>query len=115
MTPRPQSSRWSRVLLLLAALLQFGGSAVGPVAHDLAEQAAAQERAGLPKKQPVPPHDERFCAVCQALGAAALPAEEAALTLAPVVSAPTLAAEALAPARAPWQGPVLTRGPPRAS
>jgi hypothetical protein len=114
-TPRPHPSRWSRVLLLLAALLQFGGSAVGPVAHDLVERAAAQERASFPKKQPVPPHDERFCAVCQALGAAALPVEAVELALEPASSPPVAAGDERAPARTPFAGPARTRAPPRAS
>ena len=112
MTPRPSVSRFSRLVLLIAALLQLAGSAVGPWAHAVnVERAAASQSAQGSKKAPAPVHDERDCAVCQAFSAAPLPAEPPLLPFVALVpDAPLLAAGTPHAAVAP--APANARAPP---
>jgi hypothetical protein len=110
MTRAHEVSRWTRLLLLAAALLHLAGAAVGPLAHTVAVARAAAEGQTGPRKAAPPVHDERDCAVCQAFGAAPLPAEPAVLPFAQVeheqparvaVSPHATVAPAAANARAP--------------
>lgn len=97
---RPRTSRlrlWVHLGLLLAAALQFAGTAVGPWAH-LAGGGAAG--AAVVSPQPgeggpdAPPHDERSCFACLAFGAVGVPGSGASLPEVPA------AAQAPAPAAA---------------
>jgi hypothetical protein len=99
--------RLARFVLVLTALLQLTGSAVGPWVHAVSVARAAEQATERDGKKTAPPaHDERDCAVCQAFSATPLPAEAA---LAPFVlhgNAPPLAFAASFHAEA---APVATR------
>lgn len=73
--------RLRNVLLLAAALLHLAGAAALPVLHAYVQGAPAPS-ADLVRRddgaQVPPAHDEQTCAVCHAMGTAALPAHEAA-------------------------------------
>jgi hypothetical protein len=79
MNPPSAAPRWSRLVLLLAALFHLGGSAAGPVVHAAALARAASGQTDGPRKSAPLAHDERDCAVCQAFSAAPLPAAAAVL------------------------------------
>jgi hypothetical protein len=103
-------SRWTRLLLVAAALLHLAGSAAGPWAHAVSLGRTRTEAQQGPRKAPPPAHDERDCAVCQAFGAAPIPAEPPVLPFTQVEPAQPVfasgsmhasAAPAAANARAP--------------
>jgi len=89
---RPRTvSRWTRLLLLAAAFLQIAGSAAGPWVHaQVVARAAAEQTSQGPRKAPLPPHDERDCAVCQAFSAVPLPAEPPLLPFIATAAQPSL-------------------------
>ncbi|MDB4947897.1 MAG: hypothetical protein JWM27_546 [Gemmatimonadetes bacterium] len=107
--------RLTRFCLVLAALLQLTGSAVGPWAHAVSVARAAEQGAERGGKKPAPPvHDERDCAVCQAFSATPVPAEAAPAPFVLHGNAPPLAFAASFHAEA---APVATRAraPPAAA
>lgn len=105
----PPRTRVARLLMVLAALLYFGGASAGPWAH-VREGAAATPRAegsvpGEPGKKA--PHGDLACAVCQALGAAAVAGAEPSYGHEPTLRAPL-------PEHPAAGAPVLPAASPRA-
>ncbi|HET6232358.1 MAG TPA: DUF2946 family protein [Longimicrobiaceae bacterium] len=126
MNTRAHLPGWARLSLLLAALLQFAGGAVGPWVHATADaqfgEAAAlsapaagggdaSDAQGGSKRPAAPAHNERDCAVCQAFHAVSLPAGESVL---PQLTAQSHAAYAAAETGylPVSHAPVQARAPP---
>ena len=86
----PPRTRTARLLLVLAALLYFGGASAGPWVHALGVAEAASTSGSSQREAPEKKaaHDELACAVCQVLDAQALPGAEPSLRPGAVARAP---------------------------
>lgn len=107
--------RLRHLLLFAAALLHLAGAAALPVLHAVADARAAAtvvlRAPGDDEAPPRAPHDDLGCALCQAIGAAALPAEGAAVVV-PSRDGDAVHASESSTVGATSDGSSLARAPP---